>query len=78
MPRKQNTHTLNRIRHHDDFLDDWDTLDELAESERVRKQPRDERPPSAIKQDRRQREKAWGRTINTVLRKRRKSDQHKP
>jgi hypothetical protein len=78
MPRKQNTQKLNRIRRHDDLLDDLDTLDELAKNQRIRKQPREERQPSGIKNVRRQRDKAWGRTINSVLRKRRKSEEHKP
>ncbi len=78
MSRKSQHHTLNRIRRHHDAADEWDGMEELTQHERIRKQPREERSSSGIKQQRRQHDKAWGRTINRVLRKRREDEQHKP
>jgi hypothetical protein len=79
MPKKQKTHTLTRIRQHDDLLETWDELDELAQDERIRRQPHDEQQPSGgIKQERRKREKAWGRAVNRSLRKMRQNEGNKP
>jgi hypothetical protein len=77
MPRKQHTPNLTRIRQWDDAQDELDDLDDLAQDERIRKQPRAYQPPTSVKQQRRQREKALSRDINRVMRKYRQ-DNDKP
>jgi hypothetical protein len=78
MSNKTHDHDLNRIRRYDDLSDTDTPLDDLPQGERIRKQPRDTRTPTDTKQQRRQRDKAWGRTINRTLRKRRRDDTNKP
>jgi hypothetical protein len=78
MAKKIPPHTLNRIRRPDDIADDTEDLDDLAQNERIRRQPRDTRTPGNTKQERRQRQKEWGRTINRALRKQRRDENHKP
>jgi hypothetical protein len=78
MPRKQKPHTLKNIRQLDDSIDNWDGLDDLARGQRIRKQPRDEGQPSGIKQERRQRQKEWGRVISRMQRTRRRNNESKP
>ncbi|MFP4436822.1 MAG: hypothetical protein ACLFVO_06200 [Chloroflexaceae bacterium] len=74
MPRKQHNRTLTRIRQWDDALDERDDLDDLAQEERIRKQPRAYQPPTSVKQVRRQREKTLSRDINRFMRKYRQNN----
>jgi len=78
MSKKTQTHSLNRIRRPDDIADENDHLDDLAQGERIRRQPRDTGTPTDPKQQRRQRRKEWGRTISRTLRKQRRDENHKP
>jgi hypothetical protein len=79
MPKKQKPHTLARIRQWDDALDEWDDLDDMQQHERIRKQPREDRPaagkqPDATRQERRQRQKEWGREFARLQRLRRRDN----
>jgi hypothetical protein len=78
MSKKTQTHTLNRIRRPDDITDENESLDDLAQDERIRRQPRDTGMPTDPRQQRRQRQKEWGRNINRALRKQRRDENHKP
>jgi hypothetical protein len=78
MPKKQKPHTLTRIRQLDDSIYDDDGLDELSERQRIRKQPRSEGPPASIKQERKQRQKEWGRVLSRMQRDRRRNSDSKP
>lgn len=68
MSRRQKPQQLNRIRQREDWLEEADELDDLAQEERIRRQERDDPPVSDIKQHRRQREKEWGRTLTRIQR----------
>jgi hypothetical protein len=78
MSKKTQTHTLNRIRRPDDISDENEHLDDLAQDERIRRQSRDTNAPGDAKQQRRQRQKEWGRTVNRSLRKQRRDGSSKP
>jgi hypothetical protein len=78
MPKKQKSHTLTRIRQLDDSIDDLDHLDDMAQDQRMRKQPRDGNQQSSIKQERRQRQKEWGRELSRMQRNRRRNSESKP